>query len=148
MTCRRYLIAVLRIFFFFLCRQKSLAPQYQSAERRYAKGDRVLPAVPRRILSRDLAFVVNARAAVARVIRGYQLAVYRRSRNAHAVILIRVRREIEQYEQLVPVRGAAQEGKKALIFVIGVDPLKALPRCITLPQLMRGKIQVVQLGCK
>ena len=148
MTCRRYLIAILRIFFFFLRRQKSLAPQYQSAERRHPKSDRVLPAIPRRILSRDLAFVVNARTAVTHVIRGYQLAVHRRSRNTHAIILIRIRSEIEQHEQLIPVRGAAQEGKKALISVVGIDPLKALPRRITFPQFMRGKIKMVQLGCK
>ena len=88
--------------------------------------------------------VCHAAAAELGLVRGEYLFISAGDRNADAVFLLLLRREVDNDHDIRAVLRHTAEGDDVVAVVLMADPLKAAPVGILLPQLRSSKVEVIE----
>ena len=125
--------------------QLSLVAQIDSCHRRNRQHDGLIAVMPLDILRLDLALVLDAAAAEGLVVRVEYLDVAALLRHADAVAMADLRREVADGDEVVGrVLRLADEGDDAVLVVVAVDPLEAIPVEVDLPECLVVAIEFIE----
>ena len=123
----------------------SLVAQVDGRHRRDGQEDGLIAVMPLDILRLDLALILDTAAAEGLIIRVEHLDVTALLRHADAVIVADLRREVADGDDVVGrVLRLADEGDDAVLVVVAIDPLEAIPVEVDLPERLVVAVELVE----